>query len=61
MRLPRVTIGPFDDGWTATCHSCGWRLWHIRRPVADLEALEHQPTCSGIPTRALRAHRLLGC
>lgn len=40
--LPLVTVRPSDGGWAALCASCGWAMWHFRRPVVDLDAADHQ-------------------
>ncbi|WP_370290267.1 hypothetical protein [Nocardioides sp.] len=42
--IPRITVRPYDDGWTATC-GCAWRMWHRERPVVDLAASKHQGAC----------------
>lgn len=40
--LPKVSITPHDGGWFATCNSCGFVFWHVRRHVVDEQAITHQ-------------------
>lgn len=39
--LPKITIAMRPGGWLAQCE-CGWLLFHMRRPPADLAAVKHR-------------------
>ncbi|UUW88366.1 hypothetical protein [Pimelobacter simplex] len=42
--IPKVSVAPHDGGWSTSCPApgCGFVFWHIRRDVADAQAITHQ-------------------